>query len=88
MLKEWLADRKRKKQDRILNAIPVKKARLGGNVQADDKTRPMGVNFEIIRTDELQVGDMILVDDNGYIPADCVLVKSALDTGEAFIMTG
>ena len=48
----------------------------------------MGIDFEVIRTDELKVGDLILIDDDGFIPADCILVKSALENGEAFIMTG
>ena len=48
----------------------------------------MGLDFDIIRTDELKVGDLILIDDDGFIPADCILVKSALGNGEAFIMTG
>lgn len=28
MLKEWIADAKRKKQDKLVNAIPVKRAQL------------------------------------------------------------
>eukprot|EP00351_Strombidinopsis_sp_SopsisLIS2011_P000870 CAMPEP_0116873650 /NCGR_PEP_ID=MMETSP0463-20121206/4880_1 /TAXON_ID=181622 /ORGANISM="Strombidinopsis sp, Strain SopsisLIS2011" /LENGTH=109 /DNA_ID=CAMNT_0004516043 /DNA_START=332 /DNA_END=661 /DNA_ORIENTATION=- len=88
MLKEYLADSKRKKQDKILNAIPVKRAKLGSNVNGETKKGSLGMDCDIIRTDELKVGDLIIIDDDGYIPADCVLVKSALDTGEAFIMTG
>lgn len=41
-----------------------------------------------MRTDQLNVGDLILIDDDGFVPADCVLLKSSMSTGEAFIMTG
>jgi len=33
------------------------------------------------------VGDLILIDDDSFVPADCLLVKTALQTSEAFILT-
>lgn len=48
----------------------------------------MNISTTNIRTDELKVGDLIIIDDDGFVPADCCLIASAQTTGEAFIMTG
>lgn len=43
--------------------------------------------FETVESQELKVGDIILVEKNQRVPADCLLLKSEDSTGEIFIRT-
>lgn len=77
MTKEFLADNKRKKQDKKVNAIPVKRANLGTKNSNHEENKTVNISTTDIRTDDLKVGDLIIIDDDGFVPADCCLVASA-----------
>ena len=76
MIKEGVADWKRFKQDKKMNAAPV--------VRIDAESSK--ACFNTVRTDELKVGDIIEVKDDEVVPADCFLLGSKRKT--AFISTG
>jgi P-type E1-E2 ATPase len=70
MLRELLADLKRWREDRRTNArkyVRVNRANL------TDKST--------VRSDELRVGDIIELNDDQTIPADCMLLKSNQPNG-------
>ncbi len=74
ILKELIAEVKRYKEDKAVNAVPV--TRLG----------PTGV-WEITTLAEVRVGDIIQVRDHEQIPADCVLLKTENPSNECFVKT-
>lgn len=52
ILKEFIADSKRKKHDKYINSIPVKKVNLG-NQPRKAQEKGLNLDFKSIRTDEL-----------------------------------
>jgi magnesium-transporting ATPase (P-type) len=92
VLKEGLADYKRYKIDKETNSAPAMRltGRLASkgssiNKSADKSTginqvhaEPIGGIYEVegCRTEDLIVGDIIRVDDDQAVPADCFLLAS------------
>jgi P-type E1-E2 ATPase len=69
MLREWLADHKRKKEDTKANKTLATRIQKGGKK-------------EQVPSMKLEVGDIIEIQDEETIPADCfVLQTTAFDNG-------
>ena len=77
ILKEFIADMKRWSQDRKTNNLLFKRLIDNGNVN----------EFVTTRSDQLKVGDIILVEDETIMPADCVLLHTVEKHGECFVQT-
>jgi magnesium-transporting ATPase (P-type) len=75
MLKEAIADYKRYKQDKKANAMTVRKVT---GLEQEHVT---------IRSDEVKVGDVIEMHDGDTIPADCLLLTTRDQKGDAYIET-
>ena len=78
MLKEFLADYKRYKSDKKTNSQPA-------SIIVKDSSN--GFCSRIVKTEELQVGDVVEVKDGDIIPADLVLLSTKDDKCEAFNKT-
>jgi magnesium-transporting ATPase (P-type) len=74
ILKELIAEVKRYKEDKAVNNTPVMKLDSSGQwVKSTLAT--------------IRVGDMIKINDFDMVPADCILIRTASDTNEAFVKT-
>lgn len=74
ILKELIAELKRYKEDKEVNATPV--IRMGRDGQ-----------LETTCLAQVQVGDIIKVEDKEQVPADCVLLATKSETHECFVKT-
>lgn len=74
ILKELIAEVKRYKEDKAVNNTPIMK--LDSSAQWVKSTLAT-----------ITVGDMIKINDYDMVPADCVLIRTASDTNEAFVKT-
>lgn len=74
ILKELIAELKRNSEDKQVNAVRVNRLNAKGEVE-----------HATLAT--VAVGDLIVIKDGEQVPADCVLIKSELETHEAFVKT-
>jgi magnesium-transporting ATPase (P-type) len=77
MLYELFADLKKWRQDRKINAHPVKKVSLNkGEVVVQDS-----------RSDDLYVGDIIKLENDDMVMADCLILSTGNYIGRCYIST-
>lgn len=70
VIKEFVSELKRWKEDKMVNATPVKRmAGPGSAASSKDK-----ICWEDTTLAEIKVGDIIRIDDEEQVPADCVLL--------------
>jgi phospholipid-transporting ATPase len=74
LIREALEDMARYRYDKILNSESVKVLRKGQWVDAT--------------SGGLNIGELVVVQENGVLPADMILLDSNLEEGTAFIETG
>jgi len=65
-VKDWVEDRKRHKQDEHQNNNPVSRLLKDGSLEES-------------RSKELSVGDIIMIERDQEIPADCIVLKGSQD---------
>ena len=70
----FVGELKRYKEDKAVNATPVKRMALPGN-RAHENNPKGEIRWENTNLAEIKVGDIIKVDDLEQVPADCVLLK-------------
>jgi magnesium-transporting ATPase (P-type) len=86
VLKEFVGELKRWKEDNIVNATPVKRMALPGSpLHANNSDNE--IRWEITTLANVRVGDIIKIDDLEQVPADCVLLKVCDDKAECFVKT-
>ena len=85
--KEFVGELKRYKEDKIVNATPVKRMALPGSDTYAQKGTDSGILYEDTCLAELKVGDVIMVEDGEQVPADCVLLQVADKKAECFVKT-
>jgi P-type E1-E2 ATPase len=76
MLTEAVADYKRYKQDRKTNAMTCRRVT---NLKLKDT--------EIIRFDQVKVGDVLELREGEPVPADCLLLATQNASGECYVET-
>lgn len=82
----FVGELKRYKEDKIVNATPVKRMALPGSPAHENN--PKGeIRWENSTLAEIKVGDIIRIDDLEQVPADCVLLKVAENKPECFVKT-
>jgi len=74
ILKELIAELKRNSEDKQVNGVRVHRMNANGEVE----------NATLAT---VAVGDFIVIKDNEQVPADCILIKSELESHEAFVKT-
>ena len=77
MLKEGLADIRRWREDRITNARLY--TILENSQDLSQKKK--------VRSDELRVGDLLEIQDDETIPADCLLIATQHANYQCFVKT-
>ena len=75
MLKEGYEDYYRHKQDKAINSVICNKF--------NSETRL----FELVQTQDLKVGDLVMVKDEEFFPADIILICSSDAKGKAYVNT-
>jgi magnesium-transporting ATPase (P-type) len=73
MLRELVEDKQRQKSDHDINSTQCSVYRTGQWVQ--------------VTWGEVRVGELILIEDEGVLPADSILIESGLSNGVAFVET-
>ncbi len=77
LLKELIADLNRWSQDRQTNMVLYSKL--------SDKNSLEGIVRS--RSDRLKVGDILMLNDDEIVPADCILLHTVEKHGECFVQT-
>ena len=85
VLKEFVGELKRYKEDKIVNATPVMRLALPGSAEANSAGGKIA--WEKTCLADVKVGDIIKIDDREQVPADCVLLQVADNKAEAFVKT-
>ena len=75
---ELIADIRRWKQDNKVNRQQITK------VDKDDKGNLIESN---IRSEQLKVGDIVLMNDGQMVPADCLLLSTDDSLGQCYVST-
>ena len=78
MMKEAYLEYKRWKDDKRINHAIC-------NVLSDVKQDELC--FEEMQVQHLRVGDILRIKDDGYVPADCIILKAKQENGQGFIQT-
>ena len=86
VLKEFVGELKRYKEDKKVNATPVKRMALPGSDVHQNNSQGE-IRTEDITLAEVAVGDIIRIDDLEQVPADCVLLQVAGKKPECFVKT-
>lgn len=86
VVKELIGECKRYKEDKIVNATPVKRLSLKGS-KAYGENGANEPQFEDTTLAEVVVGDIIRVKDGEALPTDCVLIQVEDDKPECFVKT-
>lgn len=86
VVKELIGECKRYKEDKIVNATPVKRLSLKGS-KAYGENGANDPQFEDTTLAEVVVGDIIRVKDGEALPTDCVLIQVEDDKPECFVKT-
>ena len=82
----FFGELKRYREDKVVNATPVKKMALPGSPAHENN--PKGeIRWENSCLADIKVGDIIRVDDLEQVPADCVLLKVSDNKPECFVKT-
>ena len=86
IVNEFIAELKRSRDDKKVNATPVKRLALPDSplYSANGKDK---LQFEDACLAEVLVGDIIKISDGQQVPADCILLKVADDKPEAYVKT-
>ena len=77
---ELVSDLRRWRSDRKVNNLKVKR------LQYDPRDKQK-IGKYIVTSADLQVGDMIVLDHDDQIPADCVILQTDDPNGQCFINT-
>lgn len=85
VVKEFISELKRYKEDKRVNATPVKRLALPGNKAYADGKKDLV--WETSCLANIKVGDIIRIDDQEQVPADCVLLKVSDNKPECFVKT-
>ena len=80
--KEFIGELKRYKDDKVVNATPVKRLITPSS---PNKSAELGTEKTVLA--DVKVGDIIKIDDNEQVPADCILLKVADSKPECFVKT-
>lgn len=76
ILQELIGELKRYNDDKKTNAIPACRLACKGTSE-----------FEETNLAGIKVGDILKIQDYEEVPADCVLIKTESEKGEAFVKT-
>ena len=86
VVKEFVGELKRWKEDNLVNASPVKRMALpGSELYANNSGEE--IRWEDTSLANLKVGDIIKIEDLEQVPADCVLLKVCDNKPECFVKT-
>ena len=86
VVKEFVGELKRWKDDKKVNATPVTKMALPGSSLYSGNHNGE-IRWEKVTLEEVTVGDIIMIEDLEQVPADCVLLKVADNKPECFVKT-
>lgn len=84
--KEFISELQRYKEDKVVNATPVKRMVLPGS--ANFKAGSTEMEFETTCLAEIKGGDILKIEDGDQVPADCVLLRVENNAPECFVKTG
>ena len=84
--KEFVSEFKRYKEDKIVNATPVKRLALPGSANFNANSGELA--FEDATLAEIKCGDVLMIEDGKQVPADCVLLRVKDSNPECFVKTG
>lgn len=86
VVKEFVGELKRYKEDKVVNATPVKRMALPGSA-AHEGNSSGEIRWENSTLADMRVGDIIKIDDMEQVPADCILLQVADKKTECFVKT-
>ena len=78
ILFELVSDHRRWRSDRKVNKYKVKRLH---------QTQPGKIERMDVDTQHLRVGDVIVLDHDNFIPADCIILQTDDPNGQCFINT-
>ena len=86
VIKELIGELTRYNSDKEVNNTPVVRMALpGSRLYAGSGSRE--ILFENIRLADVKVGDILKIEDDKQVPADCILLKVADNKPECFVKT-
>jgi len=86
VVKEFIGELKRYKEDKVVNATPVLRMALPGH-QLYQSSSEGKIQWEQTCLAEVKVGDIIKIKDQEQVPADCILLQVSDCKPECFVKT-